>query len=56
MYEKNRFAKKVWKTIVIIKDAMLINNSLPSNFWAKIIETANYLYNRLFTISKNHGK
>lgn len=41
MYKENKLAKRGWKTIVAIKDTMLINNGFSNNFWAKVIETAN---------------
>ena len=49
MYKKNSFAKRKWCTIVIMKDSLLINSGLPSYFWVKIIESANYLKNKLLT-------
>ena len=39
-----------------MKDVMLIDSRLPNDFWAKAIETANYLRNRLPTRSRSHGK
>lgn len=39
-----------------MKDSMLINNRLSNRFWAKLLEIANCLQNRLPTRSKNHGK
>ena len=32
-----------------MKDLILINSSLPVNFWDEVIDTANYLHNRLST-------
>lgn len=37
-----------------MKDLMLIDSSFSNNFWAKPMETVNYLYNKLPTTSKNH--
>lgn len=48
--------RQKWHTIVIIKDLMLIDNGLPNKFWAKVIETANYLKNRLLTKTKSYKK
>ncbi len=41
VHEKNRLIEQGWRTIVIIKDLMLINSSFPNNFWAEVIETTN---------------
>lgn len=41
--KQNSFAKKGWKILVIMKNSLLINIGLSSNFWAKAIEIANYL-------------
>lgn len=38
------------------KRLFLNNSSLPNNFWAEAIETANYLWNRLLTKTKSYGK
>lgn len=37
---------------MIIKDALLINNNLFLKFWAKAMETTNYLQNQLLTKSQ----
>ena len=37
-----------------MKDSLLINNKLSNYFWAKAIETANYLKNRLPTKIKTY--
>ena len=42
IHEENRLAKRGWRTIVTIKDAMLIDSRLPNDFWAEAMETANY--------------
>ena len=56
MHKENGLAGQGWKTIVTMKDLMLIDSSLPNNFWAEAIETASYLRNKLPTRSKNHEK
>lgn len=56
MHKENRLAQRKQKTIIAMKDAMLINSGLPNNIWAKIMETTNYFHNRLFTKSKNYSK
>lgn len=56
MFKENRLANKNWRAIVAMKDIMLIDSNLLNNYWAKAMETANYLYNRLSIRSKNHGK
>lgn len=52
MHEENGIAERGWKTIVIMKDSLLIDSGLPSNFWAEAMESANYLRNRLPTKSQ----
>lgn len=42
IYKKNRLAKQEWQIIVIIKDLLLIDSSLLLEFWAKVIDIANY--------------
>ena len=56
MHEENGLAERGWRTIVTMKDSMLIDSGLPNNFWAEAMETASYLRNRLPTRSKNHGE
>ena len=56
IYKENGLAKWGWRTIVIMKDAMLIDNRLPHDFWVEAIETTNYLQNRLSTRSRSHGE
>lgn len=56
IHKENKLAKEKWCTIVIIKNSMLINSWLPNRFWAKAIETTNYLQNKFFTRSRNHGE
>lgn len=43
MHKENRLAKQGWKTIMTIKDLILINSGLSNRFWAEVIEIANYL-------------
>ncbi len=56
VHEENGLAERGWRTIVTMKDSMLIDSGLPNDFWAEAMETANYLRNRLPTRSKNHGE
>ena len=56
MHEENGLAERGWRTIVTMKDSMLIDSGLPNGFWAEAMETANYLRNRLPTKSRNHGE
>lgn len=51
MHEENVIAERGWKTIVTMKNSLLVDSRLPLNFWAEAIETANYLRNRLPTKS-----
>lgn len=37
-----------------MKDLILIDSDLLNNFWIEVIETANYMQNRLSTRNKNH--
>lgn len=37
-----------------MKDLILIDSNLPNNFWTEMIETANYLYNRIPNKSKSY--
>lgn len=43
MYEKNGLAEHRWKTVVTMKIFLLIDNSLPLEFRAEVIDSANYL-------------
>lgn len=54
LHEDKNLAKYRWRTIVIMKDSLLMANGLPNNFWAKAIETSNYLQNRLLIRSQCH--
>ena len=56
VHEENGLAERGWRTIVTMKDSMLIDSGLPNGFWAEAMETANYLRNRLPTRSKSHGE
>lgn len=49
IHKKNGIRKRGWQTIVMIKDFLLINSSLPLEFWAAAINTTCYLQNRLPT-------
>ncbi len=56
MHKENGLAERGWRTLVTMKDSILIDSGLPNGFWTKAIKTANYLYNRLPTKSKSHGE
>ena len=43
IYEENRLMEQGWKTIVTMKNSLLVDSSLPLEFWAKAMDTANYL-------------
>ena len=43
LHEENSLTKRGWKTIVTMKDSLLIDSDLPNNFWAEAIKTSNYL-------------
>lgn len=47
IYLKNGTTEKYLKMLATIKDPLLINSYLSINFWAKIIDISNYLYNWL---------
>lgn len=47
VHEENGLTERGWRTIVTMKDSMLIDSGLPNDFWAEAMETANYLRNRL---------
>lgn len=49
MHKENGLVERRWRTIVTIKDSLLIDNELLPKFWAEAIDTANYLRNRLPT-------
>lgn len=52
MHEENRMAEQRWRTVVTMKDSLLVDNGLPLEFWAKAIDTANYIRNCLPTKSQ----
>lgn len=56
LHEENGIAERGWKTLVIMKDALLIDSGLPINFRAKAMTMANYLQNRLPTKTRGHGE
>ena len=39
-----------------MKNSLLIDSDFFNNFWAKVIETFNYLYNKLPIRRKSYGK
>lgn len=43
MHEENGVAKQGWRTIVTMKDSLLIDSGLLLEFWAEAMDTANYL-------------
>ena len=49
MHEENGIAKQCWRTLATIKDSLLIDSSLPVNFWAEAMDTTNYLLNKFPT-------
>lgn len=49
MDKKNRMTKRYKKTLGIMTDVLLIDSTFLTNFWAKTIDTLNYLQNRLLT-------
>ncbi len=49
MHEENGIAERCWRTLSTMKDSLLIDSGLPLNFWAKAMDTSNYLRNRLST-------
>lgn len=56
VYKENKITKQGQKTIIIIKDVILIDSSLPNAFWAEVIEMANYISNGLPIKSRNYRK
>ena len=56
LHEENGLAEHRWRTIVTMKNFLLINSGLPNNFWAEAMETSNYLQNRLPTKIRSHGE
>ena len=47
IYEENNIAEQCWKTLAQMKDSLLINSGLPTQFWAEAMDIANYLQNWL---------
>lgn len=54
--KENGLAKQRWKTMVIIKDKLFLDSKFSTDFWAKAIEIANYLQNRLSKRNKTYNK
>jgi hypothetical protein len=52
--EHNSIAEWCWKTLCTMKNIMLLNVKLFNRFWIKIMNTVNYLRNRLSTYVRNH--
>lgn len=51
MHKENNLIKRNWQIIVIIKNSLFLDNKLSLDFWAKAMNIANYLQNRLSTKS-----
>ena len=49
MHKENGIAKRGWQTIITMKDLLLLDRGLPLDFLAEVIDTTNYLRNRLLT-------
>ena len=49
MHKENGIAERCWRTLAQMKDSLLIDSGLPTQFWAEAMDTANYLRNRLPT-------
>lgn len=47
MHEENGIAERYLRTLVQMKDLLLIDSGLPNQFWAEAMDTANYLRNWL---------
>lgn len=47
IHEKNKMAKRCWRILAIIKNALLINSGFLVNFWAEAMDISNYLQNKL---------
>ena len=56
LHKENILVERGWKTIVIMKDSLLIKSSLPKDFWVKPMETSNKLQGRLPTKSRSRGE
>lgn len=56
MHKENGLAQRGWRTIVTMKDSLLINSALLLEFWAEAMDTANYLRNRLPTKAQRQGE
>lgn len=49
MQEGNGLAKKRQRTIVTMKNSLLLDSGFPLDFWVEVIDIINYLQNRLPT-------
>lgn len=56
MHKENGLAERGLKTVMTMKDALLVDSALPPEFWAEAMDTANYLRNRLPTKVQGRGK
>lgn len=52
MHKDNRLVEQGWRTVVRMKDFLLIDSGLSLEFWAEVMDIANYLQNRLSTKSQ----
>lgn len=48
MHKENVMVKRCWRTLVSMKDALLINSTFPVYFWTETMDISNYLGNKLF--------
>ncbi len=56
LHKENGLAERGWRTLVTMKDELLIDSKLPVDFWTEAMETVNYLRNLLPTRTKGHGE
>lgn len=52
MHGENGLTERSWRIVVTMKDSLLIDSGLLLEFWAKAMDTTNYLQNRLFIKSQ----
>lgn len=41
LHEENGLAERGWRTLVTMKDSLLIDSGLPNDLWAEAMETSN---------------
>ena len=56
LHKENGLVERGWRTLMTIKDSLLIDSGFPNAFWIEAMETSNYLRNRLPTKSRSHGE